>query len=386
MSSYDRDRVILSAEARRQIALSQARSRLDVAVRRLNELRHQVAAACDAYPGQITSFDLPAVRASEVVEVVGNQADEFAELWIERHRVLQTEEHRAQRQLMLASLADVGDGRATAATDVLGAAGAESDAEPTTQMQAVVLAKTLHEACTETERDTVREIVEQIGSAGTNQRRVAFYESLVDTIGEANREAMARQDRVARADTLRAQLAGIDGIVAIDLLRRIDLAEEGSVPLDGSLEAAVADAAKRTQDDADANYVGEVAERVLEDLGYEVQVGFAERLSTSEVYARLGEWPDHAVRFTMSDGALSAEQVRVQGDAGDPALDNPVQTALCEQHESFLSGLADHGVETERAELVPAGVFASSPASLEGVEFEGRQRGGKAERFIGGGP
>ena len=384
MSSYTDTRVTLSAEARRRIAVANARSRLDLATRNLEALQNEVAAACATYPGEITPLEVPPVPAAstDVAEIERATAHVSA-LWTERRRQLRSEQERVQRRLMLAGLEQAVEGAATATSDVLG--GSPENSEESLDARVVALVDAVDSECTQTELTAVSEAAAGVLGAKTSQRQEALLESLLDRVNLVNRAVDERRGRAARADRLRSDLVGIPGPEAVRLRRVIDLAEEGVVPFDEALATSVATAVERAANRAQSTYVGEVASQILLDQGYRVQVGFADQLADGVAYAQLGEWPEHAIRYTMTGDILSAEQIRVSGPTGDPTLDGAAQAELCAHHERFLADLEARGVDTERARLIPPRLFPSQPGDIERIDFEERDDSGLTEQFIGGG-
>lgn len=383
MSSYDNRQVVLSAEARRRIALAESRSRLDAAMSHLVALHREVAAACGTYPGEVTAFDLPRVpTGSEDLAEMDRATKNMTDQWVEHRRRFHGEEQQIHRRMMLESLENVGDGEATTVGEVLD--DSPTGAGESIESRAMALVETVDAGCTDDDRTAVRTIVEKIRTAHTAQRQGTLFESLLDTVSRANHSAAEQRLRAGRADRLRADLVGVDGLPDAALMRRIDLAEAGLVPFDGVLASAVSDAADASVRRAEETYVSEAAERALQSLGYRVQTGFADELAGGTAYARLDDWPDHAVRFSLNGEVLASEQVRVTGPAGDPTLDGTAQVALCEHHTRFLAELKAGGIDTDDAELVPAGVFASTPVDISGVEFEPGTQDQQIERFLGG--
>lgn len=383
MSSYSDTRVTLSPAALHRIAVTNARSRLDLSVRNLEALRKEVAAACATYPGEITPLNMPSVPAdSQDVSEIDRATARVASLWTERRRQLRSEQARVEKRLMLSSLERDVEGHATAAADVLGRP-SERPEETIEDLVATVL-ETLDNECSERERTTIVRAAEQTLRATTAQRQKTLLDSLSDAVNGVNTQVNLRRSQAERLDRLRSDLAGVNGPEAVRLLATIDLVEEGLALLDESLVSSVATAVEHAADRAQSEYIGDVASQILLDQGYRVQVGFADHLASGSAYAQLDEWPDHAIRYTMEGDILSAEQIRVSGPTGDPTTDGAAQAELCAHHERFLTDLEARGIDTENARLVPPRLLPSQAGSVGDVEFEQRAEPKQAERYIGG--
>lgn len=145
-----------------------------------------------------------------------------------------------------------------------------------------------------------------------------------------------------------------------DRLRRAAL---GEVPVEIDLRAAVTAWKERTRTQAERNKAAQVLRESLEDLGYEVEEGFATLfMERGLVHFTRPDWAGYYVRLRTNptERYLNFNLVRV---AAPPTLeqerrDREAEETWCRHYRPLLQRLAAEGLDTQPLRELPAGTLS----------------------------
>ena len=249
-------------------------------------------------------------------------------------------------------------------------------------------------------RDTIGQAARRVLDAPAGRRRMLLTQLRLE-IQRANEVASARRQAVRQVDEWRERLLGLEGAEAeqLDAVLR-QHREQGVAP--AHLAQQVDHVVARATEAEDREYALGVIREELENLGYEVEVGFDTAGSDGQtMLLRNPAMVDgYLVSVTAEGAGLRNEVVREANDPSDGALgsengkrqqtDEEMQTTWCQHLAKALAAAERRGVRGQAAERSNPGaapVRAIAPLSDDHrpsrEHRRRRRRGALASRRIG---
>ncbi|HUG86544.1 MAG TPA: hypothetical protein VMM13_18395, partial [Euzebya sp.] len=210
--------------------------------------------------------------------------------------------------------------------------------------------------------------------AATNQVRTEMLsDQLRHDIQGANVVAAEQVAQVQRAIDLLAQLPeGADDTLAAELQQVIARQR----PLHADMADRVATAAQAAQAAADRRFAAAALADALDELGYDVQTGFATvAVQDGQAFFQHPDWPGYGVRWRLGadEAAMSFSVVDLDAtDGTDEVRSVEVEDAWCGRIPELLGALRQQGVRFQLTRslasgTVPIPVLDDVPAGLRGT-------------------
>jgi hypothetical protein len=202
----------------------------------------------------------------------------------------------------------------------------------------------------------------------------------------ANKRAAQLDEDVVRARYLLADLRSTpDPPSDLDAALLAVIARETT--LDERLVARVGALVAAAEATADAAYVSATVAEVLEELGYDVGIGFRTALTRdglAHVRRQGRAWADHGVRIRLDRdrGMLMFHVVGASDRPADAGRDTALEEELCEDVPRLVEGLGERGVSAPIRSSMGAGQVpvAEVPREVLGQPLESPDEKGRRRK------
>lgn len=212
----------------------------------------------------------------------------------------------------------------------------------------------------------------------------ALATEIMLTVQETNERL---EEQLRRVEQLRLDLLGLDSKEAAEGYEWLGLVQAGEVPMDESRLQLLEELLESETGTAHDEYIANATQSVLEELGYDVEVGFANSLAgDGKAMARRSNWPNHAVVIDKEDGRLVWKVKRTESVEAGVSFDESAQTEFCEDYRRIAAAMADRGLDFDPSKRTPPGVVASEVVERPPRSFASRRREAEKlrERDLGG--